>query len=161
MTKCIDGKRALKNMQWSALVTLGSALAVAQGFVKSGAGEVVIRWLIGMLGEWIQNPIVLVTLFLVAGYVLSLFMANGSLVSMLAAIAVPLAMEAGCNPMQIALACVFGASLAMATPVASTSITMVEVTGYRFKDYFRVGGTVGLIGLAITWVCIVLIYGLM
>ena len=160
MTKCIDGKRALKNMQWSALVTLGSALAVAQGFVKSGAGEVVIRWLIGMLGEWIQNPIVLVTLFLVAGYVLSLFMANGSLVSMLTAIAVPLAMEAGCNPMPIALACVFGASLAMATPVASTSITMVEVAGYRFKDYFRVGGTVGLIGLATTWVCIVLIYGL-
>lgn len=38
MTKCIDGKKALKNMQWSAVITLGAALAVAQGFVKSGAG---------------------------------------------------------------------------------------------------------------------------
>lgn len=88
-------------------------------------------------------------------------MANGSLVSMLAAIGIPLAMEARCNPMPIALACVFGASLAMATPVASTSITMVEVAGYRFKDYFRVGGLVGVIGLAVAWVVIVLQYGLL
>lgn len=161
MTKCIDGKRALKNMQWSAMVTLGASLAIAQGFVKSGAGEVVIRWLINMLGDGIKNPVVLVTLFLLAGYVLSLFMANGSLVSMLAAIGIPLAMEARCNPMPIALACVFGASLAMATPVASTSITMVEVAGYRFKDYFRVGGLVGVIGLAVAWVVIVLQYGLL
>lgn len=161
MTKCMDGKRALRNMQWSAIVTLGASLAVAQGFVKSGAGEVVIRWLIKVVGEGIQNPVVLVTLFLLAGYVLSLFMANGSLVSMLSAIGIPLAMQAGCNPMPVALACVFGASLAMATPVASTSITMVEVAGYRFKDYFRVGGLVGVIGLATAWVVIVVQYGLL
>ena len=65
------------------------------------------------------------------------------------------------TPMQIALACVCGASLAMATPVASTSITMVEVAGYRFKDYFRVGGLVGVIGLATAWVAIVVQYGLL
>lgn len=158
--KCIDGKKALKNMQWSAVITLGAALAVAQGFVNSGAGEVVIRWLIDMLGSWVTDPVVLVTVFLLTGYVLSLFMANGSLVSMLAAIGVPLAIEAGCDPMPVALSCVFGASLAMATPVASTSVTMVEVAGYRFKDYFRVGGLVGIIGLATTWICLVLIYGL-
>ena len=160
MARCIDGKKALKNMQWSAVITLGSALAVATGFVNSGAGEIVIRWLISILGDHIMNPIVLMTLFLFAGYVLSLFMANGSLVSMLAAIGVPLAIRVGCDPMPVALACVFGASLAMATPVASTSITMVEVAGYRFKDYFRLGGTVGLIGLATTWVSLILIYGL-
>ena len=161
MTKCINGKKALKNMQWSAVITLGAALAIAQGFVGSGAGEVVIQWLISMLGDSITNPIIQVTLFLLAGYVLSLFMANGSLVSMLAAIAVPLAIETGCDPMPVALACVFGASLAMATPVASTSITMVEVAGYRFKDYFRVGGLVGIIGLITTWICLVLFYGLL
>lgn len=160
MTRCIDGKKALRNMQWSAVITLGAALAVAQGFVKSGAGEVVIQWLVSALGGWITKPVVLVTLFLLTGYILSLFMANGSLVSMLAAIGIPLALEAGCDPMPVALACVFGASLAMATPVASTSITMVEVAGYRFKDYFRVGRLVGIIGLGTTWACLVLIYGL-
>ena len=39
----------------------------------------------------------------------------------------------------------FDGYLAMATPVASTSITMVEVADYRFKDYFRIGGLVGII----------------
>ncbi len=160
MTGCVDGQRAMSNMQWSALVTLGAALAVAKGFVKSGVGEVVMNWLIRILGQGVANPIVLVTVFLLAGFLLSQFMSNGSLVSMLAAIGVPMAMEIGCNPMPVALACVYGCSLAMATPVATTTITMVQVAGYRFKDYFRVGGLVGIIGLVTAWVSLILIYGL-
>jgi len=37
---------------------------------------------------------------------------------------------------------------------------MVQVAGYRFKDYFRIGGLVGIIGLITSWVAIVLLYGL-
>ena len=160
ITGCVDGQHAMSNMQWSALVTLGAALAVAKGFVKSGVGEIVMNWLMTTLGTWVANPVVLVTVFLVTGFLLSQFMSNGSLVSMLAAIGVPMAIEIGCDPMPVALACVFGCSLAMATPVATTTITMVQVAGYRFKDYFRIGGLVGLIGLATAWVCLILFYGL-
>ena len=160
VTNCVDGQHAMSNMQWSALVTLGAALAVAKGFVKSGVGELIIHWLMETFGNWIANPIALVTLFMAAGFLLSQFMSNGSLVSMLAAMAIPMAIETGCDPMPIAMACVFGCSLAMATPVATTTITMVQVAGYRFKDYFRIGGLVGLIGLVTAWASIILIYGL-
>lgn len=117
-------------------------------------------WLISVLGRGVANPVVLVTVFLLTGFILSQFMSNGSLVSMLAAIGVPMAIEIGCNPMPVALACVYGCSLAMATPVATTTITMVQVAGYRFKDYFRIGGLVGLIGMVTTWLCLVFFYGL-
>lgn len=160
ITGCVDGQRAMSNMQWSALVTLGAALAIAKGFVKSGVGEVVMDWLVSVLGQGVANPIVLVTVFLLTGFILSQFMSNGSLVSMLAAIGVPMAIEIGCDPMPVALACVYGCSLAMATPVATTTITMVQIAGYRFKDYFRIGGIVGLIGMVTAWASIVLIYGL-
>jgi len=157
---CVDGQHAMSNMQWSALVTLGAALAVAKGVVKSGVGELIMDWLMVTLGAWVANPIILVTVFLAAGFLLSQFMSNGSLVSMLAAIGIPMAIEIGCNPMPIAMACVFGCSLAMETPVATTTITMVQVAGYRFKDYFRIGVLVGVIGLVTAWVSIILIYGL-
>lgn len=160
VTKCVDGKKALRNMFWSALITLGAALGIAKGFVNSGVGQKIINWLIASLGEGVANPILLVTVFLLAGYVLSLFMSNGSLVSMLAAVGVPMAVEIGINPMPIAMACVFGASLAMATPAATTSVTMVQVAGYRFKDYFRIGGLTGVIGLVTAWTAIVVFYGL-
>ena len=160
ITGCVDGQRAMSNMQWSALVTLGAALAVAKGFVKSGVGELAMEWLMKTLGGWVANPVVLVTVFLLAGFILSQFMSNGSLVSMLAAIGVPMAIEIGCNPMPVALACVFGCSLAMATPVATTTITMVQVAGYRFKDYFRIGGLVGIIALVTAWASLILFYGL-
>jgi di/tricarboxylate transporter len=160
VTKCVDGKKALREMFWPALITLGSALGIAKGFVNSGVGEKIIRWLMELLGEGVANPILLVTVFLLAGYFLSLFMSNGSLVAMLSSVAIPMAIEIGCNPMPLAMACVFGASLAMATPVATTSVTMVQVAGYRFKDYLRIGGITGIIGLVTAWLAILLIYGL-
>lgn len=160
IAKCVDGKKSLKNMFWSALITLGAALGLAKGFVNSGVGEIVINGLISLLGDWVTNPLILVTLFLLSGYLLSLFMSNGSLVAMLSSIAIPMAVEIGCNPMPLAMACVFGASLAMATPAATTSVTMVQVAGYRFKDYLRIGGLTGIIGLVTTWIAIVLIYDL-
>jgi di/tricarboxylate transporter len=98
--------------------------------------------------------------FLVAGWVISNFMSNGSLVSMLAAVAVPMAIGAGVNPTPVAIACAIGASMAFATPVATTTITMVQVAGYRFKDYFRIGGVVGAVGVTVAWLAIVSIYGL-
>lgn len=161
VTKCVDGKKEMRNMLWSALITLGAALGLAKGFVNSGVGEKIIQWLMSVLGDGVANPVILVTVFLLAGYVLSLFMSNGSLVAMLASIAIPMAVEIGCNPMPLAMACVFGVSLSMATPAATTTITMVQVAGYRFKDYFRIGGLTGVIGLATSWLAIVLFYGLL
>ena len=160
ITGCAHGEKAMRNMPWSAVLVLGGSLAMAKGFVNSGAGEVIVNLLVENFGSVVTNPVILVTLFLFTGFILSQFMSNGSLVSMLAAIGVPLALKIGCNPMPIALACVYGCSLAMATPVATTSITIVQVAGYRFKDYMRVGGLVGIIGAVTAWVCLVFGYGL-
>ena len=46
------------------------------------------------------------------------------------------------------------------TLVTTTTITMVQVAGYRFKDYFRIGGVVGAVGVTVAWLAIVSIYGL-
>ena len=157
---CVDGRAELRNMMWPAIITLGAALAIADGFVQSGAGQVVIDFLVNTFGPAMTNPKVMVALFLLAGWLISMFMSNGSLVSMLASIAVPMAVEYGINPIPIAIACVIGSNLAMATPVATTTITMVQVAGYRFKDYFRLGGLVGIIGVITAWTAIVMLYGL-
>lgn len=158
--RCVDARKELQNMMWGAILTLGAALAVADGFVKSGAGDVVIKWLLQVFGNIITNGKFMVALFILAGWLLSMFMSNGSLVSMLASVAIPLAITYGVNPTPVAIACVMGANLAMATPVATTTITMVQVAGYRFKDYFRFGGLVGVIGVVTAWASIVLIYRL-
>ncbi len=160
LIKCVDGQKALRDMFWSTLITVGAALGLAKGFVDSGAGEVIVKAIIKVLGDWTTMPIVLVTVFLLLGWLLSQFMSNGSLVAMLAAIAVSMATEIGCDPKPLVMACLFGASMAFATPTATTSVTMVQVAGYRFKDYLKVGGTIGLIGVTVSWIMIILVYGL-
>lgn len=64
------------------------------------------------------------------------------------------------DKLPVAIACAIGASMAFATPVATTTITMVQVAGYRFKDYFRIGGVVGAVGVTVAWLAIVTLYGL-
>ena len=160
LTGCVDMKTELRNMMWPALFTLGAALAIAGAFVNSGAGDLVIDFLLRIFGPAMSNSKILVLIFLLAGWLLSNFMSNGSLVSMLASVAVPLAVATGQNPVPAAIACCIGASLAFATPVATTTVTMVQVAGYRFKDYFRIGGIVGAIGVAVSWISLVIIYRL-
>ena len=124
LLKCVDGRKELQHMMWSALLTLGSALAVADGFVQSGAGDVVISWLMRIFGHVVTDGKFMVALFILSGWLLSMFMSNGSLVSMLASVGIPLAVANGVNPTPIAISCVMGANLAMATPVATTTITI-------------------------------------
>ena len=64
---CVDGKTELRNMMWPAIITLGAALAIADGFVQSGAGEVVIDFLVSTFGPAMTNGRVMVALFLLAG----------------------------------------------------------------------------------------------
>ena len=100
------------------------------------------------------------TIFLLMAYVLSLVLPDGSLVLMLTTMGANLAMREGGDPQMIAMACIFGSSLAFATPVATSTTTMVQIAGYRFKDYVKVGGVTSLIGLGCTWIAIVVMYGL-
>lgn len=76
-----------------------------------------------------------------------MFFSNGNFVSLLCSIAIPLAMQYGINPTPVAIACLMGCCFAMGIPIASVAVTMVQGVGYRFKDYFRIGGLVGLIGV--------------
>lgn len=160
VTKCIDGKVALQKINWTVVVIVGATLGMAQGFVSSGAGEFIIGWILSLFGDAIYNPVVLLTIFMVTGNLLSMFMYNGSLNSMLCALAIPLAQTIGCDPKPIVMGCFFGVSFAMAMPSASVTLAIVQGAGYRIKDYFRVGAITGTICLVTSWASIILIYGL-
>lgn len=160
VTGCIDGKNSLKRINWSILIVVGSTLGIAKGFVVSGAGELITNWLLSTFGDSMQNPIILLTVFMVTGYVLSMFMSNGSLCGMLAAVAIPLAVSLGQNPLPVAVGLSICCQQAMATPAASVTIALSQGGNYRFKDYMRVGGLVGTICFITGWLSIIVIYGL-
>ena len=160
IARCVDGKASMRNMHWGTLITLGGALGIAHGFEKSGAGDVVVGWILRILGSGESADLAIMTIFLLMAYVLSLVLPDGSLVLMLTTMGANLAMREGGDPQMIAMACIFGSSLAFATPVATSTTTMVQIAGYRFKDYVKVGGVTSLIGLGCTWIAIVVMYGL-
>lgn len=160
VTKCIDGRESLKRVNWSILIVIASTLGIAKGFVVSGAGQIVINWMMNTFGHAMNQPVVLFLVFMITGYLLSMFMSNGSLCAMLTAVAVPLAMDLGQDPLPVALGLSFACQQAMATPAASVTIALSQGANYRFKDYLRFGGLMGTICFVTGCLAIILIYGL-
>lgn len=161
VTGCLEGKEAIQKVNWSIIVVIGGTLGMAQGFVSSGAGEFIVNGIISLLGDAIYNPIVLLTVFMVIGNLLTQFMYNGSLSVMLCSLAIPLAQKIGYDPTPFAMGCFFASSFAMSLPSASVTVALTQTAGYRIKDYIRLGGATGLISLVAAWAAIILIYGLL
>ena len=61
----------------------------------------------------------------------------------------------------IACTCVLYLTEKFSVAVTAVLGMMALVAGYRFKDYFRLGGLVGIIGLATAWLGILLQFGLL
>lgn len=158
ITKCVDARNSLKNMMWPALITLSATQAIANGVVGSGLGETIVYRIIDVMGGVVYNWRLMVFVFLFLAWFLSLFMADGALVMMLSTIAVSLSLQVGTNPVPWVLACIYGGNLAMATPMATSSATMIQVAGYRFKDYVKMGTCIGVIGGLVCCFMIIFLY---
>lgn len=54
LTKCVEPRKELFNMNWEMLIVLGATIAIADGFTKSGAGTIIIDSLVSTFGVGIM-----------------------------------------------------------------------------------------------------------
>lgn len=85
-------------------------------------------------------------------------MSDNATVAVLIPITISLAQTLGVSPIPMVLACASGIKVAVATPVSVAPMTMIQVPGYRFKDYLRIGGLVNVVSLVVTCAVIWIVY---
>ena len=76
-------------------------------------------------------------------------------------VAAPSAMGLGVSPYPLLMTVALGASTAFSTPMASPVNTLViGPGGYRFTDFLKLGVPLQLLAMAITLICVPLLFPL-
>lgn len=154
LTGCISLEKAFNKIDWATVIILGSSITYAKGLDVSGGGEMIAKWVIGLLGV---NPSPVLVLCLLAGVaaILGNIMSQTATTAMLTPIGITMALKLGIEPTTIAIAIVSGANVAYMTPVATPPITMTLVAGYRFLDYVKVGALLNVFAFLTTVAAII------
>lgn len=149
---------AFANVQWNVIFLIVGALGLAKGIFVSGAGEVLATTAIGLLGPWGSNPYIMcMACVLLCGFITNFVSDNGT-VTIMAPIAISIAMQLGADPLPFALAIGVTTNLSIQTPVGCASLAMVEPVGYRFTDYVRYGALYNLAAVIICAIVLKVVY---
>lgn len=159
LTGCITHKNAIKSINWSLALWFCSSLGIAEALNVSGGGELLANWFIGLFGKD-MSAFTLYTAFVLFVVLLTQFLSNSTVLTIALPIAIPLTMELGYNPFPFAVGMTIGAAMAVATPLANTTIGMSMVADYKFSDYLKYAGPATAVSLILTLVIVPLIWPL-
>lgn len=137
--RCITEKKALQSVGWTTVIMLGGILAFSDGFSKSGAGQLIVDGVVKLFGSGL-SPLLYYAIFVVVAVVLTSVMSNTAVAVMLTPIGISMAIGTGSNPMTFVIGILLAANISFCTPIATAPVTMTMDGGYRFSDYFKIGG---------------------
>ena len=149
-TKCIDYKKALRELDWNTLIILGAAQGFAYGLDVSGGGKVIANFTLSFFGGSGASPYVLLCVSIAISMVLTNFMSNTAVVAMLVPIFLPIAFALNVSPIPFAIAIIVSANNAISTPIGTPCVTQTLPVGYRYMDYVRVGLPINIILVIMT-----------
>ena len=136
LTRCIDSDEAFTFVDGRLLAMIFAMLAVGEGLDRSGA----VGLIVGAVRPWMEglSPFLMILCVYFLGVVLTEFLSNNAVAVVYTPIAMELATSMGLDPRPFAVAVMFSATLAFATPVGyQTNMMVYGPGGYKFSDYFR------------------------
>ena len=138
LTRCIDSDEAFSFIDGRLLAMIFAMLAVGEGLDRSGA----VGLIVGAVRPWMEglSPFLMILCVYFLGVVLTEFLSNNAVAVVYTPIAMELATSMGLDPRPFAVAVMFSATLAFATPVGyQTNMMVYGPGGYRFSDYMKIG----------------------
>ena len=154
LTGCIGSKAAIRSIEWETILLFGAMFAVAAGIESSGAGMMIAGGIRLVLGPEPPGWLVLTSVFLTAT-LLGTCLSNTACAALLAPIGLSLSKAIGADPHAVLMAIAVATSCSFLTPLGTPPNTLVlGPGGYRFSDYFKVGGGLSLVCLAVTLVVV-------
>jgi di/tricarboxylate transporter len=138
VTRCIDADEAFSAVDGRLMGMIFGMLAVGQGLDNSGAVKLIVDAVAPFLKE--LPPIAALVAVYFLGLVLTEFLSNNAVAVIFTPIAMQLAVTLGLDPRPFAVAVMFSASVAFATPIGyQTHMMVYGPGGYRFSDFMRLG----------------------
>lgn len=134
----LNVEQAFRALDSKIVTTIAAALALSVAMQETGGANFIAHTLVGALEG--QSPTVVVSLFFLVVAALTNVVSTQAIAVLFTPIAVDIAREMGAPPEAFAVAIVFAANCAFASPLGyQTNLLVMAPGGYRFVDFARVG----------------------
>ena len=157
LTRCCSVEQARRSVDWSLLVTIGSALALGRAIETTGLASAVAHGVLTSLDG--AGPFAVLAAVYGATLLCTELVTNNAAAALMFPISHAAAVAAGASFMPFALAVALAASLGFATPIGyQTHLMVYGPGGYRFSDFVRNGLPLDLLLMAVSVTLLPLVF---
>ena len=141
-TRCITPQEAYCDVEWKAIILIGSMLALGVAMESTGGAAYLSSLIVNGVGS---NPLLLLSGFFFLTVFLTQPMSNQAAAIVVLPIALQTAFQLNLNPRPFGMMIAFAASCSFITPLEPACIMVYGAGRYRFADFLKVGTLLTLI----------------
>lgn len=155
VSRVITPEEAYREVEWRALILIGSMLALGVSLEYTGAAAFLAQQIVQLFGA--MDPVWLLGGFFILTTLLTQPMSNQAAAVVVVPIAIQTAVQLGLNPRSFAVMIAMAASTSFLTPLEPACLMVYGPGRYRFMDFLKVGSllTVIIFTIAILMVPII------
>ena len=153
LSGCLTMEEAYRQIEWKAVFLIAGMLPLGTALDQTGAARMIAEAVVSLVGPYGPNAVLfgLVAMTFLA----TCFVPTAALVVLMAPIALNTSTNMGLSPYAFMMAIAMAASASFMTPISHpANILVMGPGGYRFLDYFKIGG---LLTLAILTILVVVL----
>ena len=143
LTKCITPEQAYRELEWKAVILIGSMLALGAAMEQTGAAKYLASLIVGWTDQ--LGTTALLGGFFLLTVLLTQPMSNQAAAVVIIPIAIQTALQLGLNPRTFAMMVAVAASCSYLTPLEPSCLMVYGPGGYRFSDFLKFGAILTLI----------------
>jgi di/tricarboxylate transporter len=156
ITRCITPEEAYRDIEWKALILIGSMLALGAAMQATGTAEFLAAQIVNISGE--ASVVALLTGFFILTVVLTQPMSNQAAAVVVVPVAMQTALQLGLNPRTFAMMIAVAASCSYLTPLEPSCLMVYGPGRYRFVDFLKVGSLLTVLIFVIAIVLVPLVW---
>ena len=156
LLKVIPMDAAYRAVDWKTVFLLAGLIPLGIAMEKTGAARFLAEGMAGLLSG--SHPLLLLAAAAILATVFSLFMSNVAATVLLVPLVMTFGLREGIDPRGLALLVAVCASNSFLIPTHQVNALLMSAGGYRSRDYFRAGGFMTVIFLAVSVGLVYLFY---
>ncbi|HSH39531.1 MAG TPA: SLC13 family permease [Chthoniobacterales bacterium] len=156
-TRCITPNEAYCDVEWKAIILIGSMLALGVAMESTGGAAYLSGLIVNSVGS---NPLLLLSGFFFLTVFLTQPMSNQAAAIVVLPIALQTAYHLNLNPRPFGMMIAFAASCSFITPLEPACIMVYGAGRYRFADFLKVGTLLTVIIFVIVIVLVPIVWPL-
>lgn len=158
LTRCITPEEAYRNIEWKALILIGSMLALGTAMDKTGTADYIAEMIVNIVGT--ISPLLILTAFFTVTVLLTQPMSNQAAAVVIVPVALQTAIHLNLDPRPFAMMIAVAASCSYMTPLEPSCLLVYAPGRYKFADFLKVGTLLTLLIFVVAIIIVPLVWKL-